>query len=92
LIYSSINPFVRLLDLETLNSKSEKLNFSERGDGSWNNSNGIMSIKFSGDTREIVAGTKQAQVLVYDLISNKIVTKVAKAHDDEINSVCFANR
>jgi hypothetical protein len=80
LIYSSINPFVRLLDLETLNSKSEKLNFSERGDGSWNNSNGIMSIKFSGDTREI------------DLISNKIVTKVAKAHDDEINSVCFANR
>lgn len=51
-----------------------------------------MSIKFSGDTKEVVGGTKGADVLVYDLISNKVTTRVSKAHSDEINSVCFANR
>ena len=51
-----------------------------------------MSLKFSGDTKEIVAGTKSAQLLVYDLISNRVITRVNNAHQDEINSVCFANR
>lgn len=51
-----------------------------------------MSLKFSGDNKEIVAGTKNAEVLVYDLVSNRVSTKVTAAHDDEINSVCFANR
>jgi WD repeat-containing protein 23 len=51
-----------------------------------------MSIKFSGDTKEILAGTKGAEVLVYDLISNRVSTTVHSAHEDEINSVCFANR
>jgi hypothetical protein len=51
-----------------------------------------MSIKFSGDNKEIVAGTKSAEVLVYDLIANRLCARVNKAHDDEINSVCFANR
>ena len=51
-----------------------------------------MSVKFSGDTRDIVAGTKSSEVLVYDLVSNRISSQVANSHDDEINSVCFANR
>lgn len=51
-----------------------------------------MSLKFSGDTKEIVAATKSAEVLVYDLFANRISTRVQHAHEDEINSVCFANR
>ena len=51
-----------------------------------------MSIKFSGDTKEIVAGSKNAEVLIYDLVSNRVSTRVTQAHEDEINSVCFANR
>mmetsp|Transcript_31970 Transcript_31970/g.31253 ORF Transcript_31970/g.31253 Transcript_31970/m.31253 type:complete len:112 (+) Transcript_31970:793-1128(+) len=51
-----------------------------------------MSLKFSGDTREILAGTKGASILVYDLISNRVTNRVRTSHSDEINSVCFANR
>lgn len=51
-----------------------------------------MSLKFSGDTKEIVAATKNAEVLVFDIFANRICTKVDRAHEDEINSVCFANR
>lgn len=92
LIYSTINPVVQLVDLETLSKKSERIHFSDRGDGGWLGGHGIMSVKFSGDTREIVAGTKGAEVMVYDLVSNRVSTKVNHCHDDEINSVCFANR
>ena len=51
-----------------------------------------MSIKFSGDTKEIVAGSKRADILVYDLLANRVTTRVPDCHHDEINSVCFANR
>jgi WD repeat-containing protein 23 len=51
-----------------------------------------MSIKLSGDTREIVAGSKKADILVYDLFSNRVSTRVSGCHTDEINSICFANR
>lgn len=81
-----------MVDLETLSKRSERIIFSERGEDGWYGGHGIMSIKFSGDTREIVAGTKGAEVLVYDLVSNRVSTKVTNCHDDEINSVCFANR
>jgi len=81
-----------LVDLETLNKKSERIEFSDRRENGWYGSYGIMSVKFSGDTKEIVAGTKGADFLVYDLISNRVSTKVSNCHEDEINSVCFANR
>lgn len=90
LIYSTMGPIVRLLDLETLCKKSERINFSHNQDSYYGSA--IMSLKFSGDSREIVAATKQAEVLVYDLISNRLITRVSDAHNDEINSVCFANR
>jgi len=52
----------------------------------------IMSLKLSSDSREVLAGTKSADILTYDLISNRVSTKVTNAHRDEINSVCWANR
>jgi WD repeat-containing protein 23 len=51
-----------------------------------------MSLKFSGDSKHIVCGNKAAEVLIYDLFVGKIISRVARAHEDEINSVCFANR
>ena len=93
LIYCSINPIVNLLDLETLCTKQETLNFAERGEeGNYFNHYGLMSVKFSGDTKEIVAGSKRSDILIYDLLANRVSTRVANSHDDEINSVCFANR
>ena len=92
LIYSSINPVVQLVDLETLSTKTERISFESNSESHWAGGRGIMSVKFSGDTRDIVAGTKSSEVLVYDLVSNRISSQVANSHDDEINSVCFANR
>lgn len=80
------------MDLETLSTKSERINFSDRDDNGWHGGSGIMSLKFSGDGREILAGTKNSDIMIYDLISNRVSTKVTNSHDDEINSVCFANR
>ena len=97
LIYSSIDPYVRLVDLETLRRKQEFLDLSGRPshmdpDETWYGGSGLMSIKFSGDSKEILAGTKSAQLLIYDLMANRVSTSVNNTHTDEINSVCFANR
>ena len=51
-----------------------------------------MSVKLSGDGKEILGGTKTAQLLVYDLVANRMATTVNHTHTDEINTVCFANR
>ena len=93
LIYSTLNPIVHMIDLETLSTKTRTLNFSqsERLDD-WHRGGAIMSLKFSGDTKEIVAATKNAEVLVFDLFAGRICNRVVNAHEDEINSVCFANR
>lgn len=51
-----------------------------------------MSVKFSGDGKEILGGSKAGHILIYDMMSNRVSTVVRDAHDDEINSVCWANR
>jgi WD repeat-containing protein 23 len=80
LIYSSIDPYIRLVDLETLQRKQEFLNLSESGEDEYHRGSGIMSCKFSGDGKQIVCGTKAAEVLLYDLVSGRLVTKVSGAH------------
>ena len=68
LIYSTLNPIVHLIDLETLSSnKSQLINFGLNAYDEWARGGAIMSLKFSGDNKEIVAGTKSAEVLVFDL-------------------------
>ena len=51
-----------------------------------------MSVKFSGDGKEVLGGSKAGHILIYDMMSNRVNTVVRDAHDDEINSVCWANR
>jgi DDB1- and CUL4-associated factor 11 len=53
----------------------EGLNFS-RGHSDYDDDDeycfGIFSIKFSQDGREVVAGTNDASIYVYDLLANKV--------------------
>ena len=81
LIYSSIDPFIRLVDLATLKAKQEILNLGrtrnegygfqgQRGGG------GILSCKFSGDGKEIVGGSKDGEIVCYDLTQNKVSARV----------------
>lgn len=90
LIYSSISPIVHLVDLETLCGTHERL-LIESDDHEYHGPL-MMSIKFSGDSKEILGGSKNGAIHIYDLIQKRVSTTVSGAHSDEINSVCWANR
>ena len=50
----------------------------------------IWSVRFSGDGREIVAGTSQKTVIVYDIETRQSVLRVDN-HEDDVNAVCFGD-
>ncbi|KAB8236885.1 WD40 repeat domain-containing protein [Aspergillus alliaceus] len=52
---------------------------------------GIWSVRFSGDGREIVAGTSDNSVIVYDLETRQSVLRL-RNHEDDVNAVCFGDK
>ena len=52
---------------------------------------GIWSLRFSGDGREIVAGTSDHSVVVYDL-ERRCSTVRLSNHGDDVNAVCFGDK
>ena len=53
-------------------------------------SNGIWSLAWSGDNREIIAGTADQSLYVYDVAAGRtVVTAVAGA--DDVNAVAYAD-
>ncbi|KAL8839060.1 MAG: hypothetical protein Q9170_001896 [Blastenia crenularia] len=50
----------------------------------------IWSIRFSGDGRELVAGTSDQSVYVYDIETKKSILRIA-GHQDDVNAVCFGD-
>ena len=66
--------------------------YNQNEDEGWHRGPSLMSVKFSGDSREILGGSKGGQIFIYDMMQNRVTTVVPQAHDDEINSVCWANR
>ncbi|CEH15848.1 WD40 repeat-containing protein [Ceraceosorus bombacis] len=99
MIYSSITPFVYLVptrvDEQQSGSQSDKqvlLDFSGGDDdaGVRYRRDGIWSIRFSGDSREIVAGANQGSISVFDIEARKRVLRI-QAHYDDVNAVAFAD-
>ncbi|KZF20482.1 WD40 repeat-like protein [Xylona heveae TC161] len=89
LAYSSIRNVVCLAPTDPGETGDPwHLDFSDNRDflGSF----GIWSIRFSGDGREIVAGTSDQTVRVYDIESRRTVLKV-RGHADDVNAVCFGD-
>lgn len=94
-IYSSITPFVHLASLQSEDSAVESianvtdihetLSFLQP-----TYSSGIWSVKWSGDSREIIAGSSECSVCVYDITTQKVVS-VLKAHQNDVNSVDYAD-
>ncbi|ONH93728.1 hypothetical protein PRUPE_8G249600 [Prunus persica] len=66
----------------------EGLDFSSGDDGGY--SFGIFSIKFSTDGHELVAGSSDDSIYVYDLEANKPSLRIL-AHTSDVNTVCFAD-
>ncbi|KAI3330684.1 WD40-repeat-containing domain protein [Ustulina deusta] len=52
---------------------------------------GIWSIRFSGDGRELVAGTNANSIVVYDIESRRVLHHI-EGHEDDVNAVCFADK
>lgn len=69
------------------------LSLSEHGSrrGNWSDSFGIWSIRFSGDGRELVAGTSARSIIVYDIESRRVLHHI-EGHEDDVNAVCFADK
>ncbi|GLJ42863.1 hypothetical protein SUGI_0888510 [Cryptomeria japonica] len=51
---------------------------------------GIFSVKYSTDGRELVAGSGNKSIYVYDLQANKLALQI-EAHKDDVNTVAFAD-
>ncbi|MCJ1473444.1 hypothetical protein MMC13_002095 [Lambiella insularis] len=98
LAYSSIRSTVCLAPTDP-NECGEPwlLDFADLG-GSYDNRTyrgysqfGIWSIRFSGDGREIVAGTGDHSVYVYDIESRCSVLRIP-GHTEDVNAVCFGDQ
>uniref|UniRef100_A0A2P2MCU2 Uncharacterized protein n=1 Tax=Rhizophora mucronata TaxID=61149 RepID=A0A2P2MCU2_RHIMU len=94
LVYASMSPIVHIVDVGSAPTESlanvteihDGLDFSSDDDYSF----GIFSVKFSTDGREIVAGSNNDSIYVYDLGANKLALRI-RAHDSDVNTVCFAD-
>ncbi|KAK3041421.1 hypothetical protein RJ639_000398 [Escallonia herrerae] len=96
LVYASLSPIVHIVNVGSAATEShanitelhEGLEFSSDDDGGY--SFGIFSVKFSTDGRELVAGSSDDSIYVYDLGANKLSLRIS-AHESDVNSVCFAD-
>ncbi|KAJ4769019.1 Transducin family protein / WD-40 repeat family protein [Rhynchospora pubera] len=101
LAYASLTPIVHVVNVQTGGTESyanvtdvhEGLDFSH-GFSDYSDDDdyslGIFSIKFSMDGREIVAGTNNDSIYVYDLLANKVSLRLV-AHTADVNVVTFAD-
>ncbi|KAH9620357.1 hypothetical protein KSS87_005775 [Heliosperma pusillum] len=82
LVYSSMSPLVHIVDVGSAAKESlanvtdihDGLDFSAYGDGGY--SFGIFSVKFSTDGKELVAGSSDDAIYVYDLEANKLSLRI----------------
>lgn len=92
LIYSSITPYVGLSPVRPLQDSDDThanqvtLDFGEQSVEHL----GIWSLRFSGDSREIIAGAQDGMIFVYDIDAQRRVLSV-EGHDDDVNGVTFAD-
>lgn len=103
LAYSSIRSQICLANTDQGdNSEPRMLDFSDTGSGGhgfgggggWGRSRGhfgIWSLRFSGDGGEIVAGTSDQSVYVYDLEAQRSILRIP-GHGDDVNAVCFGDK
>lgn len=103
LAYSSIRSQICLANTDQGDtSEPRMLDFSDMGGGGlgfgggggWGRSRGhfgIWSLRFSGDGGEIVAGTSDSSVYVYDLEAQRSILRIP-GHSDDVNAVCFGDK
>ncbi|DBB09677.1 TPA: hypothetical protein ACH3X3_001323 [Trebouxia sp. C0006] len=99
LLYSSISPIVHLVNLGSTSDAVESVAnvtdiheamFFHADDEEVTRSNfGIWSLRWSPDGKEIIAGTGDSSLYLYDVEQQKTTMRV-RAHADDVNAVCYA--
>ncbi|KAK4194306.1 WD40-repeat-containing domain protein [Triangularia verruculosa] len=93
LAFTSLQPEVAIAPTDPKDTgDSYTLNFAtgDRQPG-YSGSFAIFSIRFSGDGRQLVAGTNTDSVVVYDIETRTTLHHV-HGHTDDVNAVCFADK
>ncbi|KAG2619343.1 LEC14B protein-like isoform X1 [Panicum virgatum] len=96
LVYSSLAPIIHIVNVGNAARESyanvtdihDGLDFSQHEDVQY--AFGIFSVKFSSDGRELVAGSNDESIYVYDLHANKLTLRLP-AHTSDVNTVAFAD-
>ncbi|XP_074368338.1 LEC14B protein-like [Apium graveolens] len=96
LVYATMSPVVHIVNIASgardsqanITEIHDGLEFSREDDGGY--SFGIFSVKFSIDGRELVAGSSDDAIYVYDLAANKLSLRI-DAHTADVNTVSFAD-
>ncbi|XP_020550232.1 LEC14B protein-like isoform X1 [Sesamum indicum] len=96
LVYASMSPIIHIVNAGSATRESlaniteihDGLDFSSPDDGGY--SFGIFSVKFSTDGQEVVAGSSNGNIYVYDLEAKKLSLRIS-AHMSDVNTVCFAD-
>ncbi|PHH77125.1 hypothetical protein CDD82_3655 [Ophiocordyceps australis] len=98
LAYTSIQSIVSIAPTDPMDTGDAYTLELDTGEGTPGNqawaghrSFGIWSIRFSGDGRELVAGTSANSIVIYDIESRRVLHHV-RGHDDHVNAVCFADK
>ncbi|CAA7388679.1 unnamed protein product [Spirodela intermedia] len=96
LVYASMSPIVHIVDVRGGSAES-RANITDVHDGldfsvdeERENTFGIFSVKFSSDGRELVAGSSDESIYVYDLEANTVALRIS-AHSADVNTVTFAD-
>ncbi len=85
IIYSSWSPYVHLAAVDSMSDYHEGLFLDPEARRFC-----AFSVKFSPDSREILAGANDHCLYVFDLETNRR-TVCFEAHDNDINTVCFGD-
>ncbi|KAL4432013.1 hypothetical protein ABPG77_000280 [Micractinium sp. CCAP 211/92] len=96
LLYSSITPEVHLVNVERSGAVESVANVTDIHEtldlaGGRTARMGIWSLQWSADSRDVVAGTSDPGVRVYDMLQGKVVAQV-QGHQDDVNAVAYAER
>ncbi|GAA0149035.1 LEC14B-like protein [Lithospermum erythrorhizon] len=96
LVYASMSPIAHIVKIgsDSMESHANVTDVHKGLDFSSGDADvsyfGVFSIKFSTDGREVVAGTSDDSICVYDLQADKRSLRIS-AHRSDVNSVCFAD-
>ncbi|KAI8055518.1 WD40-repeat-containing domain protein [Syncephalis plumigaleata] len=88
LAYSSLLPHAYYVNLNAEDPDDEQtvLDFSGRNRYGFC----IWSLRFSGDGHEVIAGTSDDSICVYDLEKREVIIRQT-GHRDHVNTVCYAD-